>query len=320
MKIAVIGGGIIGLTSAVLLQEAGHEVTVFSKNPLAEITSSVAAAVVYPYGVEDSARVFAWYRRTEEYLETLLDVPDAGVSVINWRKCAQLAETPIPDFFYRLRKARPLDPQECPAGYVKGIGAELFLMNAPVHLAYVLARFRKVGGQHKIRDVTGFEQMAEEGFDIAVNATGVYARDFTPDADVQPGRGQIVLARNPGIDYHFSSFEGRHYIYARGEECILGGSMDIGQWDRTPNDMVTEGILTWAKNFDSRFSKAEIINVLVGLRPMRSAVRIEIEEYKNGMGIIHNYGHGGAGYTLSWGCAFSVLDMVKSEISREKYA
>jgi D-amino-acid oxidase len=39
----------------------------------------------------------------------------------------------------------------------------------------------------------------------------------------------------------------------------------------------------------------------VGLRPGRTAVRLER------MGnIIHNYGHGGGGYTVAWGCASEV--------------
>ena len=39
------------------------------------------------------------------------------------------------------------------------------------------------------------------------------------------------------------------------------------------------------------------------LRPTRPQVRLEAEPPGTGPLVVHNYGHGGAGVTLSWGCA-----------------
>jgi D-amino-acid oxidase len=51
----------------------------------------------------------------------------------------------------------------------------------------------------------------------------------------------------------------------------------------------------------------------VGLRPFRrSGVRLERDQLRDGRTVIHNYGHGGAGFTLSWGCAREVLDIAVS--------
>ncbi len=54
-----------------------------------------------------------------------------------------------------------------------------------------------------------------------------------------------------------------------------------------------------------------LIRLVAGLRPYRrGSVRLEAE-----LGdplLVHNYGHGGSGFTLSWGCAQEVLEMIGS--------
>jgi len=55
--------------------------------------------------------------------------------------------------------------------------------------------------------------------------------------------------------------------------------------------------------------------VSVGLRPSRKEVRLEIESLSSGRWAIHNYGHGGAGVTLSWGCADEVTRIVSSKMT-----
>ena len=70
--------------------------------------------------------------------------------------------------------------------------------------------------------------------------------------------------------------------------------------------------LAWAGTHDKRLADAKIFDVRVGLRPLRPTVRLEKEILRNGTPLIHNYGHVGAGYTLSWGCAFYMLKLVES--------
>ncbi|HET9802431.1 MAG TPA: FAD-dependent oxidoreductase, partial [Candidatus Acidoferrum sp.] len=56
-----------------------------------------------------------------------------------------------------------------------------------------------------------------------------------------------------------------------------------------------------------------VIAERVGLRPFRrSGVRLERDQLPDGRRVIHNYGQGGAGFTLSWGCAREVLDIALS--------
>ncbi len=63
---------------------------------------------------------------------------------------------------------------------------------------------------------------------------------------------------------------------------------------------------------------AEVLGQRVGLRPGRTEVRLEIEELPGGRALIHDYGHGGRGFTLSWGCAEEVLKLAEDFVSRNE--
>jgi D-amino-acid oxidase len=59
--------------------------------------------------------------------------------------------------------------------------------------------------------------------------------------------------------------------------------------------------------------KPPVLAERVGLRPFRkSGVRLERDQLRDGRAVIHNYGHGGGGFTLSWGCAREVLEAATS--------
>ena len=59
--------------------------------------------------------------------------------------------------------------------------------------------------------------------------------------------------------------------------------------------------------------KPKVFAERVGLRPFRkSGVRLERDQLSDGRTVIHNYGHGGAGFTLSWGCAEEVCGLAVS--------
>ena len=77
----------------------------------------------------------------------------------------------------------------------------------------------------------------------------------------------------------------------------------------------TEHILGKCESLWPELDRSKIVGVAVGLRPSRKLVRLEIEKLSNSKSVIHNYGHGGAGVTLSWGCADEVVRMVSSKMT-----
>lgn len=308
MKIAVIGGGISGLTTGLALQEAGCDVHVFSRDPFEKMTSYAAGAISYPYAIEDSARMRGWYERNDEILLTLMDDPGAGIIWADWKKCTLDPSFEIPEMYMRLRDARVIGPDECPLGYQKGVHAKLLLMHVGRYYPFLKKKFEKAGGIFTLREIKSISEL-ERNYDLIVNATGISARQFAKDEAVYPMRGQVVIVKNPGIHFHFATFEGKNYFYPRIDEILIGGSAEVGEWDLTPNDDLTKEILGWAATLDPLLKNPDIINIRVGLRPMRPQVRLERDENSCAVPVIHNYGHGGAGYTVAWGCAHAARDL-----------
>jgi D-amino-acid oxidase len=155
--------------------------------------------------------------------------------------------------------------------------------------------------------VSSLGELSDGWTDAVVNCPGLGARELVGDLSVYPVRGQIVRVTNPGLslsvrdEYHPA---GRAYVHPRTGDCILGGTLDEHQWDTEVDLATAEAIIARCTSIVPGLAGAEILGHIVGLRPGRPEVRLE-EDLADAAGvrIVHNYGHGGAGITLSWGCA-----------------
>ena len=89
-------------------------------------------------------------------------------------------------------------------------------------------------------------------------------------------------------------------------DCLFGGGQIRFSDSREPSPADTEAIVSECSRVLG-IERPRVTAVKVGLRPFRkSGVRLEPEKLPDGRTIIHNYGHGGAGFTLSWACAEEV--------------
>jgi D-amino-acid oxidase len=105
------------------------------------------------------------------------------------------------------------------------------------------------------------------------------------------------------------------YIVPRLHDVVLGGTDDEGNESTEPDPTVTQGILRRCAQLAPDFpapTPDDVLSVVCGLRPVRSTVRLEAEHPTPERLLVHNYGHGGAGVTLSWGCAAEVASLVAS--------
>lgn len=171
-----------------------------------------------------------------------------------------------------------------------------------------------------------------EPADIVVNCTGLGSIRLggVADGKMYPARAQVVLVRNDSdAMYSVSGTDDAPdeamYIMTRaaGGGTILGGCYQRGNWESQPDPSLALRImkrcveacpkLTQGKGFET----LDVIRHGVGLRPARDGgARIERENIK-GVNIVHNYGHGGAGYQCSYGCALAASKLV-AEISKPK--
>lgn len=311
MDVVVVGCGVIGLSVSVRLAEAGHDVRMLGRELPPHTTSSLAAAVWYPYRADPPDRVLGWGRRTLEIFEQLAGHPGTGVHI---RETVELFRAPAPDPWWSaaVTGLRRCTAAELPPGYRDGLHFTNPVIEMPVYLGYLSRRFLAAGGRIEQQTVTSLAQ-AVPGARVVVNCTGIGARELAGDPAVTPIRGQIVVVANPGLERVLIDDDdprGITYIVPRSSDCVLGGSAEVGNTSLRPEPRTARDILSRCIELEPRLAGAAVLAHRVGLRPGRSEVRLDAERLPGGTPCVHNYGHGGAGVTLSWGCADDAVALV----------
>lgn len=198
-----------------------------------------------------------------------------------------------------------------------GLRAVLPLIDMPVHLRWLRERLAAVGTTVENRGITDFAEPASEA-EVVVNCTGLGARELVPDAAVRPVRGQLVVVENPGIEEWYTAADpassATTYFFPQpGGRLILGGTAEEDDWSLTPDPRTAEAIVGRCAEVRPEIAGARVVGHRVGLRPARTGgVRIEAKPLPGSDGLlVHNYGHGGAGVTVAWGCAEAVAGLVE---------
>jgi D-amino-acid oxidase len=306
----VIGAGVSGLTTAVCLAEGGARVAVWSADPPRATTSAAAGAMWVPY-LAESDRVRAWSGRTLDELRRLEGRADTGVRLVPG---VQASRTPVdpPDWADQIGGLTRCEPDDLPPGYATGWRFTAVLVDMPAYLGYLQRRLADAGTAVQIRRLSTLDE-AVGAAPVVVNCTGIGARELVPDLDVVPSRGQVVVVENPGITEFFADEPGLEadllYILPHGPTVVLGGIAATGEWNLRADPAVAAAIVERCAGIDPRLREARVLEHRVGLRPTRTTVRVQ-EQRRDGVRLIHNYGHGGSGVTLSWGCAADVAAMV----------
>ncbi|MEV1292421.1 FAD-dependent oxidoreductase [Pseudonocardia sp. NPDC049635] len=307
-RAVVVGAGIAGLSCAVRLRERGWSVRVLSDVAVHGSTSHLAAAVWFPTRSGPRNKVLDWGGRT---FGTLAAQARAGVPGVVMRESLTLyRHEPGPQWWAAaVGPVRPARPDELPPGYRHGLRFAVPLVEMPVYLPWLAGEARRRGVVLERRRVTSLAEAGADA-DLVVHCSGLGARSLAGDTSVTPVRGQIVRVVNPGLalsvrdEAHPS---GRAYVHPREHDCILGGTLDEGVWDTTPDPAVGAAIVERCHDIVPALRGAPVIEHVAGLRPARPEVRLEAEPATaERPRVIHDYGHGGSGITLSWGCADDV--------------
>ena len=144
-EVIVVGSGVAGLTTAVVLAESGRRVRVWAREPAERTTSAVAGGLWWPYRIEPEPLVGAWALASLAVYEELADRPEEkGVRLV-----------------YGVHRGTRLDELGTWAGRVAGLravadglAARLPVIDMPVHLAWLRERLARAGGVVEARDVT----------------------------------------------------------------------------------------------------------------------------------------------------------------------
>ncbi len=314
-EVLILGCGVIGLTSGIRLLENGYEVEITAAKIPPDTTSNVATAYWYPFRVSPPDRVLPWAAVTYKRYMELSEIPGIGIGIFNF---IQIFDHRVEDPFWKgaVRGFRRAHKDELPPGYVDGYVAPVARIETPVYMNYLVNRFVESGGMVTKLDAE-LEKLEEIPADsrLIINSTGLGAGKLFNDKEVFPIRGQLVKTSNPGLRDCINEEDGPlavSYIVPHGSYCILGGTAEDNNWNLDIDPETSEEILLKCKILEPRLEDVEVLGHRIGLRPGRTEVRLELEEISGIGPLIHNYGHGGAGFTLSWGCAEEVLQIAES--------
>lgn len=310
--VLVIGAGVIGLTTAIVLAEGGRRVLVRTAEPPVATTSAAAGAIWGPWLAEPRERVLRWAGLTLDALTDLAGQQATGVRLVYGRDISAGHHQP-PGWFSLLAEARPCAPSELPAGYSSGTRYVAPLIDMPMHLAYLEDRLRSAGGTIEVAPIRTLRQAAELA-PVVINCAGLGARELAADDTLTPIRGQHLITTNPGITEFTEADTGDSpdliAIYPHRDHLVLGGTAEPGRQDREPSMEAAQAILARCTAIEPRLAMAEVIGHRVGLRPSRGSIRLEAEPGIGSARVFHNYGHGGAGVSLAWGCADEIAATV----------
>jgi len=312
--VVVAGAGVIGLTCAIRLLEAGHRVRVLSADPPARTVSAVAAAVWYPTHITAGERVLRWGEQT---LTELARQAEQGVPGVTMRDSRMLLRgDPRPPWW------SPGVPnfQVLPAPDERYTGEWRFTVPAVQTLAYLhrlVEQVEALGGAVERRRLDSLAELGRSA-PVVVNATGLAAGTLVSDPAVHPIRGRIVVLTNPGITVSYRDEDdpdGGIYVHPRSWDVVAGGTFEPGEDDLSLDPQVSSSILRRCTAMVPELADARVLREVTGLRPGRhGGPRLEEDPQPlpGGARLIHCYGHAGAGITLSWGCADEVCALVRA--------
>jgi D-amino-acid oxidase len=325
-RVAIVGAGVSGLTCGVVFAERGHRTTIFAREIGPQTTSAVAAALWFPYDVEPADKAIPWALETYQTLIELAGTSNSGVSMIELRQFSRTKEIEIPDWAIPLgarrlsdvatalcrradgSRGKRLDTARRLQDFRSGFSLRVPLMDTTIYLDYLANRFLKADGQ--ITENVCFEKLedVDPKYDLVINCAGIGARELVHDINLEPHRGQVVIVpRIKDLPYAVVCDDAPlMYAIPRTNDCVFGGTNDLSD-DLTVDSATTAQIVAECSR-TLEIEKPNVLTERVGLRPFRkSGVRIERARLNDGRTVVHDYGHGGAGFTLSWGCAAEVL-------------
>lgn len=352
-RVLVIGAGVSGLTTAWQLANAGFQPIIVADKPFEDTVSFVAGALWewppavcgFHTDIDSLSRAKHWSQRSYERFKELSQAPQTGVAML---PSYFYFAYPVADSEFDRQKMQEI--RGCVDGFDhdpawisrNGINPDLELQDcyrfmAPVihpekYLTWIRNQLKDQSVPFETRSISGpLREQVElrERYDaeFVINCTGLGSHQITDDR-LYPLRGALVRmqakTRNSQLNaaHCITNDETKQqnmiYVLPRGKHLLLGGIAQPDQWETSlslENSRDVRSILERCQHFMPSLKDLQICNetpVLVGLRPARKKnVRLEWESEQP---IIHNYGHGGSGFSFSWGCAEEILRLLQERI------
>ncbi|CAB3244148.1 unnamed protein product [Arctia plantaginis] len=322
VKVAVLGAGINGLACAVQLKEKykNFQVTLISNEFSPNTTGDGAGGLWFPYmyGTTSSKLITQWCSDTLAFLNELWQTGAVNICLMPvYSLFTDKEQLSKPDWLeiaygYKELNSKQLEyfSERYSRKYTAGLTFVTFVTPTTKLLEYFTKRFKDAHGEILQANISSLQDPVLKKFDVIINCTGFGAKFLVSDDKMAPVRGQVQA---PWLNEVVIDDSG-HYIIPNVEACVLGGThQDSSDTKLEPKD--TEFILDGCCKRIPSLEHSKIVSQWVGLRPVREAIRVE-PELVDGKLCIHNYGHGGSGFTLFWGCSNQVLKIFETYLNK----
>ncbi len=307
-KIAIIGAGISGLSCAYLLSKKNYTIDVIAKAFSPNITSNKAAAFWFPYHIRNDKRGVRWAQKSYDFYVSLYNVKSAGISVKQLIKVIGkniIEEDPVWINFLPEGSCSMIPESDLPEGIAKAYNVAVPLIETQIFLPYLKNYLTKAGVNFIQKEINKLDEVSNE-YDCVINCTALGAVKLCNDETIIPVRGQVALIETKTDFPIYLDNEKPLYIVPRKDAMIVGGTYEENVYDEATEPSTIQTLLNNAYAFMPELKQQKVIGNWAGLRPYRPTVRVEKEN-----NIIHNYGHGGSGFTLAFGCAEDVAGMLE---------
>ena len=265
-SVAVIGAGVIGLTTAVLLQRQGFDVTIYAAKAPPHTTSNASAATFFPSHVIDAQQVTpAFEQRLELAVRTSYHAYQRLVGErygIRWMDAFFLsdgkpAQGP-PDVESRVTgrivgdATRAMARSESPFDAPKVTMGRDLVIEPAIYLRALVQDVRDAGGHFVVRRLESMRDFAQLPHATIFNCTGLGARTLVGDTGLVPARGQVAMV-TPDARVDYTLYHGAfNYMVPRQDGILLGGTFDVGVDSTTPDPAIEARLLAeHAKVFDA---------------------------------------------------------------------
>ncbi|EEC04728.1 D-amino acid oxidase, putative [Ixodes scapularis] len=328
LRVGVVGGGIIGLTTALKVLETidNVNVTIIAEHFTPHTTGDVAGGFFEPYlmegmtdeklrhSIKKCINTFEKKKKRYASCTNAKQTLKKNVQTVTTRKQANI----------RVKYSRKRESvQSCSTVkqtlHVSFYVLKLRILTFQPCTLFVSSSLASRGCHFVRKKLDTLDQLAGK-FDVVMNCPGIGAVSLVPDPDVYPVRGQTTWVSAPWVKRVVVA--GEYYIIPNVDAIVLGGTANKGDFSLDPVQETRQKILDACMALEPSLKEAKFVRDHVGLRPGRTAVRIEIEDRvlddsNKTLPIVHNYGHGGSGITVSWGSAEDAVNLLKQVIAEK---
>eukprot|EP00794_Sanderia_malayensis_P000291 gene291-917_t len=340
LKVVVIGGGVIGFSTAYVLKKRypNVDVTLLAELFSPDTCSDIAAGIWEPFVLAETPMELqrkwskaTWDRAKELSRESYAH--EIGISTCSGYNLFDIEIDQLPEWHDLVPDMKKLTKKDLqlknfPEKYQSGFFFTTLMIESHGYLPWLQKCFCKLGGKIEKKYIESFEEVAE--YDLVINCTGFGARKLCNDMSITPVRGQVMRVQAPWVRHFYlcdlSKENKVAYIIPNNKWLVLGGTVQVGNFNTNVTQADKDHIIKETGLIQPDLKNCVHLKDAVGLRPSRPCVRLEFEltSLKNKtLKIIHNYGHGGAGLTIHWGCAMDAADLayqhlIKNHLNKAK--